>query len=88
MWIGLKGPRPDRWTMGTLNKMAKSPRLPHSEPTVLAFLRSAVSLSKVTDQPGADYSLDAYADTEAGARLICQRAGQQLRQIVSLRRSA
>ena len=39
-------------------------------------------------QPGADFSLDAYADIETGARLIGQRAASQLREIVQRRQSA
>ena len=37
------------------------------------------------DQPGADLTLDPYADLETGARLIGQRADRQLKAIVAQR---
>lgn len=57
--------------------------------TVTIFEQPAPATSAPAPaRPGADFSLDPYADTESGARLIGQRAGQQLRQIVNMRRSA
>jgi len=50
---------------------------------------------KKADQPtaevtanGADFSLDAYADLETGARLIGIRASQQLKAIVQRRQAS
>ena len=60
--------------------------------TILSAVFIGVSRSQRIDHPslhpsidpaGADFTLDAYADLETGARLIGERAGQQLRQIVS-----
>ena len=88
---GLKGPRPDRWTMGTLRKYAETVIVPRLVPWFASAgvesLSDCPDFGSVppADQPGADLTLDPYADLETGARLIGQRADRQLEAILTQR---